>query len=153
MNATGEYLLLELVAVLRRRMALLCLCWPRQDATLSAGSGTRHHAKNCAAQRVWEYILGLCAEKRDFDSASSLTWFWRCCSVHVEMRCRVPRRVHGVEDLLDFEIQVVRYRMEMSTCCQMCRFVAVGIVGFVCCQELRSVVRWKGRFVCVGIHR
>ena len=75
MNATGEYLLLELGAVLRLRMALLFLCWPRQDAIFSAGSGTRHLAKKCAAQRVWEYMLGLCMEKCDFESASSLTWF------------------------------------------------------------------------------
>ena len=75
MNATGEYLLLELGAVLRLRMALLFLCWPRQDAIFSAGSGTRHQAKKCAAQRVWEYMLGLCMEKCDFESASSLTWF------------------------------------------------------------------------------
>ena len=75
MNATGEYLLLELGAVLRLRMALLFLCWPRQDAIFSAGSGTRHQAKKCAAKRIWEYMLGLCMEKRDFESASSLTWF------------------------------------------------------------------------------
>ena len=48
-NATGEYLVLELGAVLRLRMALLFLCWPRQDAIFSAGSGTRHQAKKCAA--------------------------------------------------------------------------------------------------------
>ena len=72
-NATGEYLLLVLGAVLRLRMALLFLCWPRQDAIFSAGSGTRHQAKKCAAQRKWEYI-GLCMVKRDL-SASSLTWF------------------------------------------------------------------------------
>ena len=60
-NATGEYLLLELGAVLRLRMALLF--------------GTRHQAKKCAAQRIWEYMLGLCMEKCDFESASSLTCF------------------------------------------------------------------------------
>ena len=58
-----------------------------------------------------------------------------------------------MEVLLEFNFHVVRYRVEMSTCCQMCRFVAVGIVGFVCCQEHGSVVRWKGRFACVGMHR
>ena len=89
-NATGEYFLLELGAILRLRMALLFLCWPRQDVILSAGSGTRHQAKKCAAQRVWEYMLGLCMEKRDFETASSLTWFDVCWSVHGEMRCRVP---------------------------------------------------------------
>ena len=75
LRATGEYFLLELGAVLRLRMALLCLCWPPQDAIFSAGSGTRHQAKKCAAQRIWDCMLGLCMEKRDFESASSLTWF------------------------------------------------------------------------------
>ena len=53
--------------------------------------------------------------------------------------------------LLEFNIQVVRYRVEMSTCCQMCRFVAVGIVGFLSVvRKHRSVVRWKCRLACVG---
>ena len=56
-------------------MASLFLCWLRQDVILRAGGRTRHQAKKCAAQRIWEYMLGLCMEKRDFESASSLTWF------------------------------------------------------------------------------
>ena len=36
MNATGEYLLLVLDAVLRLRMALFP-CWPRQDVIFRAG--------------------------------------------------------------------------------------------------------------------
>ena len=51
-------------------------------------------------------------EKRDFETASSLTWFDVCWSLHGEMRCRVPLRIHGMVVLLEFNIQVVRYRVE-----------------------------------------
>ena len=132
-NATGEYFLLELGAVLRLRMALLFLCWPPQDVIFSAGSGTRHQAKKCAAQRVWEYMLGLCMEKRDFKTASSLTWFDVCWSLHGEMRCRVPLRIHGVVVLLEFKIQVVWYRMEN---------VDLLPDVSICCS-------WDSRFLCV----
>ena len=57
-------------------------------------------------------MLGLCMEKRDFETASSLTWFDVCWSLHGEMRCRVPLRIHGMLVLLEVNIQVVRYRVE-----------------------------------------
>ena len=31
--------------------------------------------RQTSERRIWEYMLGLCMEKRDFESASSLTWF------------------------------------------------------------------------------
>ena len=60
---------------LRLRMASLFLCWLRQDVIFRAGGRTRHQVKKCVAQRIFEYMLGHRMEKRDFESASSVTWF------------------------------------------------------------------------------
>ena len=83
-NAIGEYFLLELGAVLRLRMALLFLCWPRQDAIFCAGL-------TCFG------VVDLCTER------------W--------MRCRVPLHVHGMVVSLEFNIQVVRNRVETVDRC------------------------------------
>ena len=160
---TYEYLLLELGAVLRLRMALLFLCWPRQDVIFSAGSGTRHQAKTCAA------------------SASSLTWYsigvvdgdGKVCteamvqlaiSMHGEMRDRVSLRLYlGCRPQDNYEMTCgqkrgpVDRRNGSSVCCQSyqpvsgqtCRLIDDGMADFVCGQSFRPVDRWNGRFVCV----
>ena len=70
-TAPGEYLLPELGAG-----AAHCF-FAGRDKTSSSDLGVELVIKRrkCAARRVWEYMLGLCTEKCDFGSASSLTWF------------------------------------------------------------------------------
>ena len=59
----------------RRRLLDLFDQGTRKRTNVLDGSRTRHQTKKCAAQRIWEYMFGLCMEKRDFESVSSLTWF------------------------------------------------------------------------------
>ena len=61
-------------------------------------------------------------EKRDFETASSLTWFDVCWSLHGEMRCRVPLRIHGMVVLLESKnsgsaVQGGKCRPAVLICC------------------------------------
>ena len=67
-RATYEYFLPVLGAVLRLRMASLFLCWLRQDVIFRAGGEDMCRATDMGIH-AWALV------KRDFVSASSLTWF------------------------------------------------------------------------------
>ena len=160
---TYEYLLLELGAVLRLRMALLFLCWPRQDVIFSAGSGTRHQAKKCAAQRIWNTSLVFVWSIVTSNPlpASSLTWYsigvvdgdgkvsteavvQLAISMHGEMRDRVSLRLYlGCRPQDNYEMTCgqkrgpVDRRNGSSVCCQ-----CYQPVTSTCGQMSRLVDSW-----------
>ena len=76
MNATCEYLLLVLCAGAATEDGVI-VSFAGRDKTSSSELEVELVIKRrkCAARWVWEYMLGLCTEKCDVGSSSSLTSF------------------------------------------------------------------------------